>query len=74
MVVHGRGVVLKQPQRDFMLCGGLDFKLLELAYLVLDVLLVPSANELQVRRLAFAGRQDDQLPPILLILVVFVQI
>ena len=50
-----------------MLCWGLDLKLLELAYLVLDVLLVSSANELQVCHGTIAGRQDYQLSPILLI-------
>ena len=62
-----------------MLCRGLDLKLLELSHLVFDVLLVSAADELQVRHGAVAGRQDDQLSPILLtflfpIVIVIVQV
>ena len=44
--------------------------LLQLPDAVLQVLLVPSADELQIRHRALAGRQNDQPPHLLSIIVV----
>ena len=59
VMLCGGGIAPQQPQRDFMLRRRFRVVLLKLPESVFNVHLAAAANELQIRRRAIAGCQND---------------